>query len=383
MKILMFSDVYGSVTTTFIRNEVNYFSKNHEFVYLAQKITGDPGAVKTHCIPFQENIISRKLNWYLWQADLRCSFKNKQYASVFNEFIRTERPDVIHCHFAYEALKLLQNIHSEFKIPVFVHFHGYDASEMLRKKSYLKVLGEYLRKENVFPLVVSSVMKQDLENAGIPMGRAEILRYGIDLNLFDGTVENRNENEIIFLQISSLTEKKGHEYTLRAFSQFFAADPFMKQRIKIIFAGAGVAEMKLRKLTEYLELNTNVSFVGSVASQEAVALLKRADVFVHHSVTASNGDREGIPNAIMEAMAMKLPVLSTFHAGIPELVKNGVNGLLCNERDVNTFSKQIAEIIAWPKLDINRVVVEESYNMEKHNLQLENIYRSKLKADNK
>ena len=60
-------------------------------------------------------------------------------------------------------------------------------------------------------------------------------------------------------------------------------------------------------------------------------------MFVHHSITPQNGDEEGIPTSIMEAMLMKLPILTTYHAGIPELVKHGENGLLCKEKDVNTL----------------------------------------------
>lgn len=375
----MFSDVYGSVTTTFIRNEVKYFAEKHELVYLAQKVTGDSGRVRTHSIPFNENLLVRKLNWYLWNSDLRCSFKNSSYSKELNAFIRKENPDVIHCHFAYEALKLLQNIDPQLKVPIFVHFHGYDASQMLRKTSYVKVVKDCLSRKNVFPLVVSLKMKQDLEDAGLPMHHTEILRYGIDTTIFKRDADDGRNNEVTFLQTSSLVEKKGHEYTIKAFSLFFHTHPLMKEKVRIIFAGEGERKEQLLKLTEYLGLSNNVSFVGPVNSQDATRLLKSANVFMHHSVTASNGDREGIPNAIMEAMAMKLPVLSTFHAGIPELVKNGVNGLLCNERDVQTYARQIEEIIHWPLLSINRELIEKKYNMVKHNLELENIYLSRIK----
>ena len=154
----------------------------------------------------------------------------------------------------------------------------------------------------------------------------------------------------------------------------------MKDKVKLIIAGEGECKDQLQKMVVELGLNSNVSFVGNVNKEEAIKLLAKANVFVHHSVTARNGDQEGIPNAIIEAMAMKLPVLSTFHAGIPELVKNGVNGLLCEERDVQTYARQIEEIISLPKSDANREVVEENYNMEKHNKQLEALYEAKIKS---
>lgn len=377
----MFSDIYGSVTTTFIRNEVVYLYKKFDLVYLTQKVEGDSGNVRTHCVPYRENMLKRKINWYLWKLDLKCSFKNRKYAEQLNDFIRKERPDIIHCHFAYEAIKLLQNIDKEFKLPVFVHFHGYDASQMLRKKSYVRALQQSFNRINVIPLVVSSKMKSNLEKAGVPTGHAEIIRCGIDLKIFKEASVASRRDEIVFLQISSLVEKKGHEYSLKAFSLFFNKNPSLKKNVKIIFSGDKPDHRieELQKVARDLGIDKNISFIGNVSISEAVTLLSNAHVFVHHSVTAKNGEQEGIPTAIMEAMAMKLPVLSTFHAGIPELVKNGVNGFLCEERDVQTYARQIEEIIHWPKLAINRAVVEEDYNIEKHNRQLENLYAAKIK----
>ena len=87
-----------------------------------------------------------------------------------------------------------------------------------------------------------------------------------------------------------------------------------------------------------------------------------------------NGDEEGIPNAIMEAMAMKLPILSTFHAGIPELVEHGVNGLLCEEKDIDSLATQMLEIQSWGKLDKNRQKIIDEFNYESHNKKLLEFY---------
>ena len=79
-------------------------------------------------------------------------------------------------------------------------------------------------------------------------------------------------------------------------------------------------------------------------------------------------------------MAMKLPILSTFHAGIPELVQDGVNGLLCPEKDVDNLSNQMLEIIYWKKLKKNRVKIKEQFNYQIHNELLLDFYKKILNS---
>lgn len=380
MKIIMLSNTFGSVTTTFIRNEAYYFSKNYDFVYLTQKVEGFEKEVKIKVIPYMESSFMRKFNWFLWQMDIKCSFKNKKYAQQLNEFIKNEKPNVVHCHFGYEALSFLQNINKEFKLSVFVSFHGYDASQMLRKKSYVTALKNSFAKKNIFPIVISEKIRNNLKGCGIDMSNSRLLHCGIDLDKFNvGQSLKVKSEEIVFIQNSSLVEKKGHEYTLKAFALFFNNNPEYKSKVKVIFTGDGVRREQLEKYSIELGISNNVQFVGNVNHDQLVEVLRNSDIFVHHSITAQNGDEEGIPTAIMEAMAMELPILSSFHAGIPELVKNGVNGLLCEEKDVETFALQIREIIGWSRLSKNRTVIETDFNMIKHNQQLEGFYLGAIK----
>ena len=89
-----------------------------------------------------------------------------------------------------------------------------------------------------------------------------------------------------------------------------------------------------KKLVAAQKLSSKISFLGKLDQGEIITQMNKATVFVHHSVTSSSGDQEGIPNSILEAMSMELPILSTFHSGIPEAVEHKINGLLCEEYDV-------------------------------------------------
>ena len=95
---------------------------------------------------------------------------------------------------------------------------------------------------------------------------------------------------------------------------------------------------------------------------------------MHHSLTAPNGDQEGIPNAILEAMSMQMPILSTYHSGIPEAVIHSENGLLCNENDIETYSKQMLEISHWNLVPENRKKIKEHFSIDFHIKKLKSFY---------
>jgi glycosyltransferase involved in cell wall biosynthesis len=376
----MYSDSYGSLTTTFIKNEVLYLSEKYNLTYLAQKVEKHwhSDKAKVIILPFLESKIKKKINWILWKMDIKCSFKNNKYAKLLNQIIDSEKPDIIHCHFAYEALKILDNIDNDFQIPIFIHFHGYDASQMLLKKSYVAALKKHFRKQNVYAIAVSKKIKNKLKNI-IPHHKIYLLYCGIDLEKFKvDSFETKDKSKKIFVQNSSLSEKKGHKYSLEAFALFLNNHPEYKDKIEVIFTGDGPQKKILEQYAVSLGIEKNVRFIGNVDHNQVVDLLSNADVFIHHSVTTKNGDEEGIPTAIMEAMAMGLPILSTFHSGIPELVKHGVNGLLCNEKDIKTYASQIAEIIHWNKLPNNRLVIENNFNMLAHIQKLEEYHKETI-----
>lgn len=371
MRILYFSNGYGATTTTFIRNEVEHFARLEEVRYLCTEQSGQkPDFV--HVMPFQPNRVLRKINWYLWKADLRCSFYDPGYKRRVSRFVNDFAPDVIHCHFAYEALTLLDNIAAN-AYPVILHFHGYDATRTVRKKSYLKRLKQLLERPNVHAVSCNLFFAERLAGLlQVPLATFEVLRYGIDLEKFNPFPAQENKYEKCLLQVSSLAPKKGHVFTLRAFAKLRHKWP---GKLRLILTGDGASRAGLVALATELGVEDAVTFAGMVSHDTARNLMRQADVFVHHSITAEDGDMEGIPNAIIEAMAMELPVVSTFHSGIPELVENGVNGYLVNEKDIDTYAEKMEAALKMGRLKQNRSKVEALHNLEQHNKQLAQIYK--------
>ncbi len=374
MKILFYSDSFGNPNTTFINNEILFLSKKHTLLYLCNNFTHDFTAPNLTIkeIPFKWNRFLKKIHWKLWMKDIYMSFKEKNFSKALNTEIETFKPDIIHCHFGFEAMKVLENIKDK-SIPVILHFHGYGASKMIRKKSFVKKLKLYLSQENIYPIFVNKHFLNRFIDLKINTKNHLILYYGINLSEFSGPAIIPPKNKtIIFLQVSSLVPKKGHEYTITAFANLVKKKKITN--VKLILTGDGPRKTKLQALVNDLNISDFVIFSGNVSRKRVNELMTNADIFLHHSVTDKEGSEEGIPNAIIEAMAMKLPVISTFHSGIPELVENNVNGILVKEKDINTYTEAMQKILSWKHLEINRKKVSEKFNLKKHNEILEKFY---------
>ena len=143
---------------------------------------------------------------------------------------------------------------------------------------------------------------------------------------------------------------------------------------KLIFIGSGPNENRCKKLVKELKLSDNVVFKGFCDREEIKRSLNSADIFVHHSITDKNSNQEGIPNSIIEAMSMEMPILSSFHGGITEAVEHKINGLLCLENDLDKYFKNMLEILSWNFLKVNRERAIKKFNIKSHINKLINIY---------
>ncbi len=370
MKILMYAQSIGTVTETFIHQDAVHLSKKHDLLYVCDTIADSGNYALYDKVKVIESDGISILRRVLLKFDIHMNLYNKRFAQILNQIINEFKPDVIHCQFGIQALRLIDNLENN-QIPLVIQFRGHDASDLLRKKAYVKRLRDVLSRDNYYSIFVAGSLKENLKKHGINVQNSMILHSGIDLTKF--TVEKDKEHDTFtFLQVSSLEERKGIEYTLQAFAKFLSTQ--QSKNFKLVLTGDGKRKGSLVDLIEKLHIQQHVEFVGFVSPTEAKELMQNADVFVHHSITTENGNQEGIPNALMEAMAMELPVLSSYHSGIPELVTNGVNGYLVNERDIDTYALRMADIISWGKMKANREVITEEFEIGKHIGKLEAFY---------
>ncbi len=387
----MFSETYGGATTTFIRNSVNaILESGDEVLYLCSNFI--PGNEINHR-NFSVKVVPRELNFAqklffkVFKHEYSIFFlRNPGLSKIYKKIVSEYQPDIIHCQFFNEALWLLENIDIK-KQKVVCQFHGYDASRLLSIGRYVQFIKKYNRFDNILYCFVSNSLKQNVENKiKDRINQSEILSCGIDTNLFNKEIRSSKEKlielrELKFLQISSLTEKKGHITTLKAMSEFKKSYPDLKFSYTICGDGPFLNEIK--SLIQKLDLAKNVLLIGKVIPFEAINFLSEANVFVHHSITSKDGDQEGIPTAIMEAMSMGIPVVSTNHSGIPELVTNNVNGLLINENDIDAFVDALYKILFFNSYIHESVLkIKNDFSYSVHKLNLLKMYQSFSETNN-
>lgn len=282
--------------------------------------------------------------------------------------------DFIYCHFGpYGNLGVFLREIGAIRGKVVTTFHGYDITSYLKERGS-GVYSTLFEKGDLF-LPISQRWKERLVALGCPEDKIVIHRMGINASHFPFVKNTVSQGEVVNLvTIARLVEKKGVEYGIRAVAQLVVRH----YRIRLTIVGDGPLRQELQKLIADLNMEEHIFLVGPKTQGEIFELLKEADLFMAPSITASNGDQEGIPVVLMEAMAIGLPILSTWHSGIPELVRDGVNGYLVPEKNVLLLAHKMKELIdnrwTWGNMSrAGRQIVEEHYDIHRLNHKLENI----------
>ena len=288
--------------------------------------------------------------------------------------------DIIHCHFGPNGIigAYLKELGISSKL--LTSFHGYDMSIFIRMNGNDVYQKLFLNGDLFLP--VSNYWKDKLIELGCDEKKIIVHRMGINLERFTFSKRRKQSGEPIkILTVGRLVEKKGHEYTIRAIAKIVKKH----KNIRYIIAGDGPLRDKLEDLVTKLEIGKYVKFLGAVEQNEILKLYQQAHIFVLSSVTASDGNKEGIPVVLMEAQATGLPVISTIHSGIPEVVLDGKSGFLVPERDVNALAERLNYLIEhpelWPEMGFaGRKFVEEKYDIKKLTQQLVEIYQNLTKG---
>jgi colanic acid/amylovoran biosynthesis glycosyltransferase len=272
--------------------------------------------------------------------------------------------DVLVAHFGHNGARVARlKKRREIGAPLVTIFHGYDVGVPLhdgRLQGYqdLFTLG-------ALSLTVNTFFRDILIKAGATPQKVAVHRMGINASLIPYEWRSRQNGPLQLISVCRLIEKKGVEFTLRALGRI--KDRGFDWHYTIV--GDGPLRQALEHLAHELGIATRVTFLGSLAHEDVKLWLRQSHVFVLPSVTASNGDVEGVPVALMEAMASGLTVVSSYHSGIPELVDNGHTGFLAAERDVDGLADRICWIMEHPveceaiALDARRKV-EQEFNDE-------------------
>ncbi|GGG60607.1 colanic acid biosynthesis glycosyltransferase WcaL [Salipiger pallidus] len=249
-------------------------------------------------------------------------------------WLRESQVDVILAEFGTQAL-VISKLAQELGLPCFTYFRGTDASFALRQARTVRAYRRMMpRLAGVFS--VSQFLLDNLARHGVTHPNAHVVPSGVDIRRF--TPEAKGPGS--FLAVGRMVEKKAPQVTLRAF-----ATAAKGREAHLTFIGDGPLLEECRSMAADLGVADQVTFTGALPHDEVRQHLQRTETFLQHSVTAQNGNTEGLPTAIQEALACGCITLSTIHAGIPEAVDHGTNGLLVDEWDEAGFATRIAEIL--------------------------------------
>ena len=311
--------------------------------------------------------------WFRQVRDMPWQISDAELRALLRLLSRTDAR-LLHIYFGQIAVHLLPLIRT-WKNPSIVSFHGADVTVDMNKPAYRESTRQMLDAVKLV-LVRSESLRRALINLGCDPKKIEVQRTGIPLEEFAFHERSfPNDGEWRLVQAGRLIEKKGLPVTLRAFAVFLRKYP----NATLTIAGEGPLLGELQKLARELNIERRVSFTGFISQEQLRDIYYRTHIFVHPSQTGRDGNVEGIPNSILEAMASGLPVFATDHGGIPEAVKNGVSGVLVRERDhealANALLNATQDSDSLARIARNGAeVVRKNFDLQAQAQRLEEIY---------
>jgi colanic acid/amylovoran biosynthesis glycosyltransferase len=260
-------------------------------------------------------------------------------------FLNAEVPPLLHCQFGPYGRQLVGLRDAGIvDARIITHFRGNDLTGYVRRHGpgvydRLFASGDYF-------LAVSETLRECLLALGCPAERTALCRSGVDLDrfAFRPPPDDPPAGTVRLITIGRLVEKKGTEFALRAAA-------LLRERghdVTLDIVGEGKLRDRLGELIESLGVGASVRLVGAVPHDQVRDRLGAADICLAPSVTARDGDMEGLANSIKEAMAVGVPVVATDHGGTAELITDGDSGCLVAERDAAALADRVAWLIDNP-----------------------------------
>lgn len=391
MKLTFFTMRFPVASETFVLNQVTHFIDAGYDVEIISVFPGDLVnrhgafdeyglAAKTHYLLPEEKIsladkLGQRLKLVLpkiTKVSLLRSLNVRRYGAQSSKLLlpaivanarQTYVADVFLVHFGYAGA--LANKLRELGIlkgKQATVFHGADISRRHildeHKQDYRNLF-----QQSELMLPISHLWQNKLIEMGCPPEKIHVTRMGIEPEKFNFQPRDAFHKPLRIVSVARLTEKKGLDVAVKA-------SAILKQRggqFQYTIIGNGDQDQMMRDFIAHEKMDDCVTMPGFKPQEEIRKALNEADIFLLPSKTAADGDMEGIPVALMEAMAVGLPVVSTFHSGIPELIEHNVSGWLVKEDDAEALADTLlklsqGEVDVAPVVSAARQKVETEFN---------------------
>jgi len=311
--------------------------------------------------------------WFRQVQDMPWQISDAELSGLLQVLSRIDAR-LLHIYFGQIAVHLLPLIRT-WKNPSIVSFHGADVTVDMNKRGYRDATRQMLDVVKLV-LVRSESLRRAVANLGCDPKKIEVQRTGIPLEEFPFRERSFPQNgEWRFVQAGRLIEKKGLPVTLRAFAIFQNQYP----NATLTIAGEGPLLGQVQKLAHELNIQERVSFAGFISQEQLREIYYRSHIFLHPSQTGRDGNQEGIPNSMLEAMASGLPAFATEHGGIPEAIENGISGVLVPENNHEELARALLNA-AQDQSFLSRIarsageIVRRNFDLHVQAQRLEDIY---------
>lgn len=410
MRIAFFIDVFPRLSNTFILNQITGLLERGHEVDIFARSTGDFDHAHEDVARFclrerMHHFVVPRNHMHRLQNAVRLLVKHRAWHPVMFQALDVRRHGrdavslvQLHTMLSFMVRRDYDIVHSQFgklgplllplryagilSAKLVTSFRGADLTRQLLKNP--KIYEELFVQGDMF-LPVSRTFASRLVEAGCNPDKVAVHHSGIIVDRFPFEERRLDPGEPArLLFVGRLTEKKGLRYALDALARVVSDG----MNVNFTIVGDGEERGRIEQQIERLGLQSRVFLLGKKDQKEVVAQLQRSHLLIAPSLTAADGDQEGIPNVLKEAMATGIPVLATRHSGIPELVDDGVSGYLVEERNAEELAAGLRRLLEaadrWPSMGrAGRAKVEAEFDSGRLNDELVTLYRGLLEQPGK
>jgi colanic acid/amylovoran biosynthesis glycosyltransferase len=292
--------------------------------------------------------------------------------------------DIVHSHFANLGCEMMEVLKGK-KVKHFVSYYGFDYERLpFTRPEYVEKYRQLFEEADGF-ICEGTHGARTLEKMGCPPSKIHVVRLGIPVDQVQFVNRHKNHNSLKLIQVASMTEKKGHYYTIRAFAEAVKTCPEMS--LTLIGSPKMPDDVSIQiDLQEQIRLHrleAKVKLIDRIDYSFLHQMLAEHDVFIHPSCYTAKRDCEGgAPVVLLDAEATGMPVISTRHCDIPDEVIHGCTGLLSEERDIQSLVENIKQFYLMNNDEFNeysqraREHIDLNYNIRMSGHSLLNVYKT-------